>query len=145
MSEPPNTPPPEPQPPPPVERSISPVSGRLGTGRAGKGIVFLALVAACGVFVVATWGRDGAPKADRTPVQPARQIVPFEPLNRSPTLAAPGAEAPSLVPGEAGAAQVPARYYAERYLPDTGALRRKLEAGGEAMMALDEDAFSTAA
>lgn len=108
MSEPPNTPPPEPQPPPPVERSISPVSGRLGTGRAGKGIVFLALVAACGVFVVATWGRDGAPKADRTPVQPARQIVPFEPLNRSPTLAAPGAEAPSLVPGEAGAAQVPA-------------------------------------
>ena len=40
---------------------------------------------------------------------------------------------------------VTARYYAERYLPDTGALRRKLEAGGEAMMALDEDAFSTAA
>lgn len=40
---------------------------------------------------------------------------------------------------------VTARYYMERYLPDAGALRRKLEAGGDAMMALDEDAFATAA
>ena len=40
---------------------------------------------------------------------------------------------------------VTARYYIERYLPDVGALRRKLEAGSEAMMALDEDAFATAA
>ncbi len=40
---------------------------------------------------------------------------------------------------------VTARYYAERFLPDAGALRRKVEAGGEAMMALDEDAFATAA
>lgn len=40
---------------------------------------------------------------------------------------------------------VSARYYAERLLPDAGALRRKLEAGSEAMMALSEDAFATAA
>ncbi len=40
---------------------------------------------------------------------------------------------------------VTARYYAERFLPDAGALRRKLEAGGEAMMALDVEAFATAA
>jgi alkylation response protein AidB-like acyl-CoA dehydrogenase len=40
---------------------------------------------------------------------------------------------------------VTARYYAERFLPDAGALRRKLEAGGEAMMALGEEAFATAA
>ncbi len=40
---------------------------------------------------------------------------------------------------------VTARYYIERYLPDVGALRRKLEAGSEAMMALGEDAFATAA
>ena len=39
---------------------------------------------------------------------------------------------------------VTARFYAERFLPDVGALRRKLEAGSEAMMALDEDAFATA-
>jgi hypothetical protein len=39
---------------------------------------------------------------------------------------------------------VTARYYAERFLPDAGALRRKLEAGSEAMMALDEEAFATA-
>ncbi len=37
-----------------------------------------------------------------------------------------------------------ARYFAERYLPDAGALRRKIEAGSEAMMALPEEAFATA-
>ena len=40
---------------------------------------------------------------------------------------------------------VTARFFAERYLPDVGALRRKIEAGGDTMMALDEDAFATAA
>ncbi len=38
-----------------------------------------------------------------------------------------------------------ARYYAERFLPDAGALRRKLEAGSENMMKLPEEAFATAA
>lgn len=38
-----------------------------------------------------------------------------------------------------------AAYYVERFLPDAGALRRKLEAGSENMMALPEEAFSTAA
>ena len=38
-----------------------------------------------------------------------------------------------------------AAYFAERYLPDAGALRRKLEAGSENMMALPEEAFATAA
>jgi alkylation response protein AidB-like acyl-CoA dehydrogenase len=38
-----------------------------------------------------------------------------------------------------------ARYYAERFLPDAGALRRKIEAGSEAMMALGEEGFATAA
>ena len=40
---------------------------------------------------------------------------------------------------------VTARYYSERYLPEVGALRRKIEAGSEAMMALHDDAFSTVA
>ncbi len=40
---------------------------------------------------------------------------------------------------------VTARFYAERFLPDAGALRRKLEAGSDAMMALDAMAFETAA
>ncbi len=40
---------------------------------------------------------------------------------------------------------VTARYYAERFLPDVGALRRKLEAGADAVMALDDEAFATAA
>ena len=38
-----------------------------------------------------------------------------------------------------------ARYFFERFSPDCGALRRKIEAGSEAMMALDEDMFLTAA
>ena len=38
-----------------------------------------------------------------------------------------------------------ANYYAERFLPDAGALRRKLEAGSASMMALPEEAFATAA
>ncbi len=40
---------------------------------------------------------------------------------------------------------VTARYYAERFLPDAGALRRKLEAGSEAMMELTPEQFETAA
>ena len=39
---------------------------------------------------------------------------------------------------------VTARYYAERFIPDCGALRRKLEAGSEAMMALPIEAFRAA-
>jgi alkylation response protein AidB-like acyl-CoA dehydrogenase len=38
-----------------------------------------------------------------------------------------------------------ARYFAERFAPDAGALRRKIEAGAEALMALPEEAFATAA
>ena len=40
---------------------------------------------------------------------------------------------------------VSANYYAERFLPDAGALRRKLEAGSEYMMKLPAEAFATAA
>ena len=40
---------------------------------------------------------------------------------------------------------VSANYYAERFLPDAGALRRKLEAGCEYMMMLPAEAFATAA
>jgi hypothetical protein len=38
-----------------------------------------------------------------------------------------------------------ARYFFERFGPDAGALRRKIEGGSESLMALDEDAFLTAA
>ena len=93
---------------PAFERSISPIAGRLGSGMAGKGVVLAALVAGCGVFVAATWGQD-KPKAEPKRDEPARQVVPFEPAMRtaSPTLAAPGANAPNLGPTEAGG-QVPA-------------------------------------
>ena len=38
-----------------------------------------------------------------------------------------------------------ARYYFDRFIPDAGALRRKIEAGSESMMELGEEAFATAA
>ena len=38
-----------------------------------------------------------------------------------------------------------ARYYMDRFIPDAGALRRKLETGADSMMALGEEAFQTAA
>ncbi len=39
---------------------------------------------------------------------------------------------------------VTARYFGERFAPDAGALRRKIEAGSEAMMELPVEAFATA-
>lgn len=93
---------------PAFERSISPIAGRLGSGLAGKGVVLAALVAGCGVFVAATWGHE-KPKAEPRREEPARQVVPFEPAMKtsSPTLAAPGADAPRLGPTDPGG-QVPA-------------------------------------
>ena len=38
-----------------------------------------------------------------------------------------------------------AHYFADRFVPDAGALRRKIESGSESMMALGEEAFATAA
>ncbi len=40
---------------------------------------------------------------------------------------------------------ITARYFAERFMPDAGALRRKIEAGSDAMMALAPEQFETAA
>jgi hypothetical protein len=39
---------------------------------------------------------------------------------------------------------VTARFYAERFLPEAGALRRKIEAGSDAVMALDPEMFRAA-
>lgn len=39
---------------------------------------------------------------------------------------------------------VTARYFAERIMPDAGALRRKIETGGESIMALSPEMFETA-
>ncbi|MFZ5747783.1 MAG: acyl-CoA dehydrogenase C-terminal domain-containing protein [Pseudomonadota bacterium] len=42
------------------------------------------------------------------------------------------------------AKKVTARFFAERFLPDAGALRRKVEAGSDAVMALDPEMFRAA-
>jgi type IV secretion system protein VirB10 len=91
------------------DRTISPVAGRFGGGRAGKAVALAALLAGCGVFAAATMHLPRARPA-AAPDQPARQVVAFEPL-KPPTLAAPGPGAPSLTPGQAAGgdpAQVPA-------------------------------------
>ncbi len=87
------------------ERTISPVAGRIGLGKSGKAITFLALVAGSGVFLAASWGHNGKAKADADPA-PARQVVNYEgPKQPSgPTLASAATDpnAPSLT-GQAGA------------------------------------------
>lgn len=92
-----------------ANRTISPVAGRFGAGRAGKAVALVALLAGCGVFAAATM-RPPHAKPAAAPDQPARQVVAFEPL-KPPTLAAPGPGAPSLTAGQtpvADSAQVPA-------------------------------------
>jgi len=39
---------------------------------------------------------------------------------------------------------VTARYFSERFMPDAGSLRRKIEAGSDAVMALDPKMFAAA-
>jgi type IV secretion system protein VirB10 len=90
---------PEPAARPLGDRTISPIAGRLSSGRAGKAVVVAALVAGCGVFAAATM-HPAHGKTPAAPEQPARQVVAFEPL-KPPTLANPGAGAPSLTPGAA--------------------------------------------
>jgi type IV secretion system protein VirB10 len=91
-----------------ADRTISPVSGRFGVGWAGRAVTLAALVAGCGVFAAATWRHGPAPA--KVPLQPASQVVPFEPAKTdaaaAPTLAKPGAGAPALDPAAPG--QVPA-------------------------------------
>ena len=84
------------------DRTISPVAGRFGVGKMGKIATLAALVAGCGVFLAATW-KHGPAKAPGGPVEPARQIVNFEPAHTdpkpvlaAPTLAHPGLDAPKL-------------------------------------------------
>lgn len=101
-----------PQPDIPGDRTISPIAGRFGVGRAGKVVTMTALVAGCGIFLAATW-RHGPPKAHAAPPEPARQVVNFEPAKidpPAPTLAVPGASPPVLDPSQAptGGPVVPA-------------------------------------
>ncbi|MBI5940489.1 MAG: type IV secretion system protein VirB10 [Caulobacterales bacterium] len=107
-----------------ADRAISPIAGRLGGQR--RWISLAALAAGCGVFLLATWDRDGAAEHPAEPDAPARQLVPFEPARRElpPRLAdaatdplapglgsEPGPEVPALEPraAEAGPAPTDAR------------------------------------
>jgi type IV secretion system protein VirB10 len=93
---------------PPLDRAISPIAGRLGSGRTGKAMVFAALLAGCAAFALVTWKAD-RPKPERAPAQPARQVVAFEPTKAPPpTLAAPGPGAPALTGGPGPGGVVPA-------------------------------------
>lgn len=88
MTEPPDVIAPEAE--PPLDRAISPISGRLGGGRPGKVLAFAGLLAGCGVFAFASWSAD-RPKPERSPERPARQVVAFEAA--PPTLTRSGPDA----------------------------------------------------
>jgi type IV secretion system protein VirB10 len=77
----------------PLDRSISPIAGRFGTGRRGRMLGLAGLMIGCAAFAAVTWRH--APAKARAPDEPARQVVPFEPAT-PPTLAAPGQNPPSL-------------------------------------------------
>ena len=102
------------------ERTITPVAGRFGLGKGGKGLALVGLLAGCGVFLAATGSHPRAHKPKTAPDEPARQVVDFSSVRASPstivpksagaggpafpTLAAPGADAPSLTgPGSSPA------------------------------------------
>jgi type IV secretion system protein VirB10 len=88
-----------------LDRTISPIAGRFSGGTAAKAITMGALVTGCGVFMLASGHH--APAKAKAPVEPAAQVVSFEPAKSAPpTLAAPGAGAPSL-DGSTAAGQVP--------------------------------------
>lgn len=88
---------------PPLDRTISPVAGRLTRGPRGKALAFAGLLAGCATVAVASW-RAERPPAEAAPTRPARQVVAFEPA-APPTLARPGPDAPRL---DSAATTIPA-------------------------------------
>lgn len=80
---------------PPLDRTISPIAGRLAAGGRGKALAFAGLLAGCGAIALATWSAE-QPRPAKPRETPARQVVAFEPATGAPTLAQPGAGAPRL-------------------------------------------------
>ena len=81
---------------PPLDRTISPIAGPLSSGGRGKALAFTGLLVGCGAVALATWSAE-QPRPERKRETPARQVVAFEPAKSPhPTLAQPGAGAPSL-------------------------------------------------
>lgn len=101
-----------------LNRTISPIAGRFSAGWTGKVLVLAGLVAGCGVFLAATWV-DGRAKPPPRPVEPARQIVPFEPLatTQAPASTPPASDLATAEPEPASAAQ-------DASAPDPNAARR---------------------
>lgn len=89
---------------PPLDRAISPIAGRLGSGGRGKAAVFAGLLAGCAAMAFASW-RAEQPATAKPREVPARQVVAYEPAKAPPTLAAPGPDAPRL---DGGSGDVPA-------------------------------------
>jgi type IV secretion system protein VirB10 len=80
---------------PPLDRTISPIAGRLTSAGRGKALAFAGLLAGCAAVAFGTWRAD-RPKPAKPRELPARQVVAFEPAAPPPTLADPGRGAPRL-------------------------------------------------
>lgn len=83
----------------PGERTISPIAGRFGLGKSGKGLALLGLVAGSGVFLAATWSHPNAHRANAAPQEPARQVIDYASVRATP---APAPLSAGGVPGGAG-------------------------------------------
>jgi len=80
---------------PSLDRTISPIAGRLTTGGRGKALAFAGLLVGCAAVAFGTWSADHR-KPAKPRETPARQVVAFEPAEPAPTLARPGRDAPQL-------------------------------------------------
>lgn len=81
---------------PPLDRTISPIAGRLASAGRGKALGFAGLLVGCGAVALATWSAE-QPRIETPRQTPARQVVAFEPAKAPPpTLRQPGPGAPSL-------------------------------------------------
>ncbi|MFN3585801.1 type IV secretion system protein VirB10 [Phenylobacterium sp.] len=81
---------------PPLDRTISPIAGRLASRGRGKAFAFAGLLAGCAAVALATWSAE-QPKPEKPREIPARQVVAFEPAKSPPpTMARPGPDAPRL-------------------------------------------------
>jgi type IV secretion system protein VirB10 len=89
---------------PPLDRTISPVAGRLGSGGRGKVVAFAGLLAGCAAVALATWRAEQPAPAKPRDI-PARQVVAYEPAKAPPTLATADPDAPRL---DGGVGEVPA-------------------------------------
>jgi hypothetical protein len=74
---------------PPLDRTISPIAGRLASGGRGKAVAFLGLLVGCAAVALATWRAEPAPRRAWTAASarcrpwPPSQTMVARPMRRA--------------------------------------------------------------